>query len=194
MKRCRKCVLSEYTPNIVFDEEGVCNYCHSYSKLTYKGESELIKLLDSYRRTDSKYDCIVSVSGGRDSTYILLKLVKDYRMKVLAVNYENPFTDPQAKDNIENAVKELDVDIVSFKLKNNIHERTFRNNVLAWFRRPSPALIPMMCVACKTFWYDVLKIAMVIIDLSKHLLRKCCLAYQRMRRLRQHSLKLYLVF
>ena len=159
MKRCIKCVLPECTPNIVFDKEGVCNYCHAHHKLRYEGESEVLKLLDSHRRTGSKYDCIVTISGGRDSTYTLLKLVKDYRMKVLAVNYENPFTDPQAKVNIENAIKALNVDIVKFRLKNKIHERTFRNNVTAWFRKPSPGLVPMICVACKTIWWDILKIA-----------------------------------
>lgn len=159
MRRCSKCVLPESTPNIVFDKEGICNYCHTYHKFRYKGESELLKLLDSQRRTDSKYDCIATISGGRDGCYTLLKLVKDYRMKVLAVNYENPFTDPQAKDNIENAIKALNVDIIRFKLKNNIHERTFRNNLILWFRRPSPALVPMMCIACKTMWWHILQIA-----------------------------------
>ena len=159
MRRCSKCVLPECTPNIVFSKEGVCNYCRSYHKLSYEGESELLKLLDSHRRTNSKYDCIVNISGGRDSTYTLLKFVKDYHMKVLAVNYENPFSDPQAKANIQNAVKILDVDIVRFKLKNKIHERTFRNNVTAWFRDPSPGLVPMICVGCKTIWWNILKIA-----------------------------------
>jgi hypothetical protein len=159
MKRCSKCVLPECTPNIVFDEEGVCNYCKSYQKIRYKGESELIRLLDSHRRTNSKYDCIVNISGGRDSAYTLLRLVKDYGMKVLAVNYENPFTHVQAKVNIENAVKLLGVNLVRFKLKNKIHERTFRNNLSAWFRKPSPGLVPMICVGCKTMWWDILKIA-----------------------------------
>ncbi len=159
MIRCSKCVLPESTPGILFDEEGVCNYCRSYRKLTYKGEGELLRILDSHRRPKSKYDCIVTLSGGRDSSYALLRLVKDYGMKVLAVNYENPFTDPQAKKNVENAVKKLKVDLVRFELKNRIHERIFRNGVTAWLRRPSPALVPMMCVACKNLWLEILKIA-----------------------------------
>jgi hypothetical protein len=159
MKRCSKCVLPECTPNIVFDEEGVCNYCKSYQKIQYKGESELLKILDSHRRKQSKYDCIVNISGGRDSAFTLLKLVKDYGMKTLAVNYENPFTDPQAITNIRNAVKALGVDIVRFKLKNKIHERTFRNNLNAWYQKSSPALVPIICVGCKTIWWDILRIA-----------------------------------
>ena len=159
MKRCSKCVLPESTPQITFDKDEVCNYCREYQKLQYQGEAELVKFLDSYRRKNSKYDCIVTISGGRDSTYTLLKLVRDYKMKVLAVNYENPFVHPQAKTNIENAVKILGVDLIQFKLKNNIHERTFKSNVNAWFRKPSPGLVPMMCVACKNLWWEILKIA-----------------------------------
>jgi tRNA(Ile)-lysidine synthase TilS/MesJ len=97
MKRCTRCVLPENAPGISFDQHGVCNYCHSYKKLTYKGESALVKLLDSHRRRDSRYDCMVPVSGGRDSSFTLLKMVKDYGMKVLAIHYENPFTDPQRR-------------------------------------------------------------------------------------------------
>jgi hypothetical protein len=102
---------------------------------------------------------VVGISGGRDSSYLLLKLAKDYGMKVLAVNYENPFTVPQAKANIENAIQALDVDIVQFKYKNDIHERILRDTVTAWFKRPSPALIPIVCIGCKPAWLDIYRIA-----------------------------------
>ena len=159
MNRCTNCVLPEFASNVVFDKEGVCNYCRAERKLTYRGESDLVKLLDSHRRRDSKYDCVVAVSGGRDSTFTLLKVAKDYGMKTLAVNYENPFTHPQAKANVENAVKALGVDLVTFKLRNRIHERSLRNNLVAWFRKPSPALVPMICVACKTMYGNFQRIA-----------------------------------
>jgi len=157
--RCSKCVLPENTPNIVFDENGVCNYCHTYQKFEYKGESALLKTLDSFRRPDSRYDCAVGLSGGRDSSYILLKLVRDYGMRVLAVNYENPFTVPQAKANIENAIRALNVDIVRFQDKNNRHKRIFRDTVNAWFQKPSPALIPIVCIGCKPAWLEIYRIA-----------------------------------
>ena len=127
-----------------------CNFCHNSKKMEFKGEEKLIELLDSYRSSKNKYDCIVTLSGGRDSTYTLLKMVKDYKMKVLAVNYANPFTDPVAKKNIENAVKYLNVDLIQFQLENNIHEKTFRHNFNAWLKDPNPALIPMLCISCKT--------------------------------------------
>lgn len=159
MKRCTTCIEPETAPNITFDENGVCNYCHSHKKFTYLGEEALKKVLDSKRRPDSKYDCIVMLSGGRDSTFILLKMVKDYHMKVLAVNYLNPFTHPQARKNIENATKILNVDLVTIPDKNNRHKKTFRKNVLAWFKDPSPAMIPMVCIGCKTMWLGTIQIA-----------------------------------
>jgi len=157
--RCSKCVLSENTPSIVFDKDGVCNYCHTYQKFQYKGEAELLKTLDSFRRPDSKYDCLVGLSGGRDSSYLLLKLAQDYGMKVLAVNYENPFTVPQAKANIENAIEALNVDLVRFQDKNDRHKNVCRDTVTAWFQRPSPALIPIVCIGCKPAWLGIYKTA-----------------------------------
>ncbi len=157
--RCSRCVLPDTFPNITFDEDGVCEHCRKHERFPYRGESELRELLDAQHRSDSRYQCLVPVSGGRDSCFTLLKLVKDYKMKVLAVNYENPFTHPQAKANLEAAAQALDVPLVRIKLRNQIHERTFRSNMLAWFRKPSPALVPMMCIACKTTYLDILRVA-----------------------------------
>ena len=159
MKRCTHCVLTENMPNIHFDADGVCNFCRNTNKIEFNGEKELIRLLDSYKNSGNKYDCIVTLSGGRDSTYTLLKMVKDYGMKVLAVNYENPFTDPVAKKNIENAVKILNVDLIRFQLGGNSHERLLKHNLNVWLKHPNPALIPILCISCKTIWYTILKIA-----------------------------------
>jgi hypothetical protein len=157
LKRCIKCILPDTSPNIVFDDNGVCNFCDSYKKINYIGESKFRELLDTCKKDGNKYDCVVGVSGGRDSSYTLLKLTKDYGMKVLAVNYESPYTDPQATLNIDNAVKILGVDLIRFNLKNNIHERTFKHNLNSWLQKPSPATVPMMCIACKTILQQIIK-------------------------------------
>jgi tRNA(Ile)-lysidine synthase TilS/MesJ len=159
MKICSQCVLTETMPHITFDSKGICNFCRQSKKIELKGEAKLLELLDSYRSSEKKYECIVSLSGGRDSSYTLLKMAKDYNMKVLAVNYANPFTDPVAQKNIENAVKRLNVDLVQVHLKKNLHEKTFRYNFNVWMTDPNPALIPMLCIACKTYYYNILKIA-----------------------------------
>jgi len=160
IKRCSRCVLSSSTPYIEFDENGVCNYCQNHAPIIYKGEEELLRRLEKFRDKNEKYECIVAVSGGRDSTFTLLKLVKDYKMKVLAVNYDNPFTDPQAKKNIESAVKILKVDLVTVKSRKDIHKRTYCHNLRTWAKRPSLEVLSLMCIACKLMWYEILKVAL----------------------------------
>jgi hypothetical protein len=98
------------------------------------------------------------LSGGRDSTYTLLKLVKDHGLNVLAINYQNPMTHPLARENIQKAVSNLDVDLVSFKVPRNLHERSFKQNLQSWYREPESAMVPMMCIACKLMWYNTLRI------------------------------------
>lgn len=156
---CRKCILPAGSAGIVLDETGVCNHCRNYRPIVHKGEEALTRLLSLVRDDSKKYNCMVNVSGGRDSSYALLSLVKDYRMKVLAVNYANPFTDPQAKKNLENVIRILGVDFIQFKLKNNIHERILKNNIRAWFKNPTPAMVPSICIGCKIIWPTMLNIA-----------------------------------
>lgn len=135
----------------------MCNQCRSHEPLKYKGEEELLRQI-KYAKGKSEYDCAVMLSGGRDSTYTLLTLVKDHGLNVLAINYQNPMTHPLAKQNIENAVTKLDVDLESFKVPRELHERSFKQNLETWFARPDPAMVPMMCIACKLMWYNTLKI------------------------------------
>ena len=88
---CTKCILTKSTPGIDFDQNGICNYCRTYEPMKILGESELIETLEIHKAKKNKYDCMVGLSGGRDSTYTLWKLVKDYKLKVLAIHYDNPF-------------------------------------------------------------------------------------------------------
>ena len=159
MEICKKCIMPQKSPVVFIDKSGICNYCKNYYPVTLKGEQALIKNLQNVKSKNDKYDCMVNISGGRDSSYTLLTLVKDYSMKVLAVNYSNPFTDEQAKKNIENMIKLLNVDFIQFNLKNNIHERILRNNILAWFKNPSAAMVPAICIGCKIIWPSILKSA-----------------------------------
>jgi hypothetical protein len=158
MDRCSKCVLPATTPKITFDEQGVCNYCKTYQPFPYEGEEAFLKLLDSHRG-NKRYDCIANISGGRDSTYMILKLVKDYQMKVLAVNYDNPFTHPMAMENMKKLLRILNVDLVQFKLKNQIHERILRHNLKVWLKHPNPATVPLICIGCRLMWHEILRIA-----------------------------------
>jgi hypothetical protein len=159
IKRCAKCILPSTMPGIKFDKEGVCNYCNSYIKQKLLGEDSLLKILATAQKTNSEYDCIVNISGGRDSSYAILKLVKDYQMKVLAVNYQNPFTHPIALQNIENIQRILGVKLISFSFKPGFHQKVLSYNLQALLKKTDPAMVPMVCISCKLIWKDILSIA-----------------------------------
>ncbi|NLI98085.1 ATPase [bacterium] len=155
---CRSCVLTSSTPGITFDEEGTCNHCRDFTPVKFKGEDALLDIIDR-NRGKGRYDAVVTLSGGRDSTYTLLKAVRDYKLKVLAFNYKNPFTHPVATENIQRVKKQLGVDLIQFDLPSDWHRRSMRHNLVSWLKKPSLAMVPMMCVACKVMWKPVLKIA-----------------------------------
>lgn len=136
----------------------MCNYCRKAKPVTYQGEEALLEVIDRFRG-QGRYDCIVTLSGGRDSSYVVLKAVRDYKLRVLSINYRNPFTHPVASENIRRIQKRLGVDLVQFDLPGDAHCRTMRHNLLSWMQNPAPAMVPMMCVACKNMWKPVLDIA-----------------------------------
>ncbi len=147
MKKCTKCLLPENYPGIELDEDLICHYCLTHKKAEYKGKDKLEKLFESFRNSDSKYDCIVGISGGRDSAYALYYLVKKCNLRVLAYTADNGFVPEESKINMRKMT-----DILNVKLIVEKHEflkKCIRHNVLSWLRRPSPAMIPMICCGCR---------------------------------------------
>lgn len=159
---CTRCLLTEDTPGLIFGSGGICNYCTTYeSKLRTLGEDSLIRLLNVHKEINrnNKYDCMVGLSGGRDSTYTLHKLVKDYGMRVLCVHYDNPFTSDQARINMQRAAEALKVKIVEWSFKEGEHLRATKRALKIWARRPASSLIPIVCAHCKNWWPTIFKLA-----------------------------------
>ncbi|MFA5256302.1 MAG: ATPase [Candidatus Omnitrophota bacterium] len=156
---CKKCILTSGTPGITFDRNGICNYCLKYIPMKVEGEAKLAAILERFRNGKGKYDCMVCVSGGRDSTYTLWKVAHDYKMKVLAVNYKNPFTSGQARENIQRSVRTLKVDFYDWEFPNDAHRIATAKALKAWSHHPSSALIPIVCMHCKTIWPTLYRIA-----------------------------------
>ena len=118
MKRCTRCGLPETYETIEYDSYGVCNICrqHEYKKDKIDW-SERKRMLDSIvqdYRGKSDYDCIIPFSGGKDSTYTLYYLIKEYKLKPLVVQFNHGFMRPNLLANNERTFKKLGVDVVSF--------------------------------------------------------------------------------
>lgn len=103
MKFCSNCVLPDTFPGIKFDEKDICNYCSGGYTPDEEKKNEYTKkfedLLDSVRGRNT-YDIIMAYSGGKDSTYTMYVLAKQYKMNILAFTFDNGFISPRAMQNI----------------------------------------------------------------------------------------------
>ena len=139
MNICSRCIYDESIPNIDFDHDGVCNYCRMIDDLNvaygtgrekglgiFKSIIKEIKL-DGLKR---KYDVIVGVSGGVDSSY-LLKLAIDNGLRPLAVHYDDTWNTAIATQNIYKVTSALNIDLFTHVCDNKESDDVFKSFFLA---------------------------------------------------------------
>lgn len=117
MKYCNRCIMPDTKPDLYFDSEGICSACRSYEQRTdvdWKARKILLhQILDKYRSKDSSnWDCIIPVSGGKDSTYQVLRML-ELGMNPLCVTATTCHLSEVGRQNIEN-IKSFGVDYVEF--------------------------------------------------------------------------------
>lgn len=128
MKYCKKCILPETYPGISFDAEGICNFCKAYKPQKDQLRKEkLVELLGSVK-SKGKYDCVVPMSGGKDSSFILYFAVKELGLNPLVVSYDSGYQDEIARENIRKACELLDVDYHVIHSPGNIQRRLLKKN------------------------------------------------------------------
>ena len=76
-------------------------------------KKELDRIFNFYRSKGEKYNCLVPISGGLDSTYVLYVCKKVYNLRTLAFNFNDGFQSEIAKENMKNSVKKLNVDFIT---------------------------------------------------------------------------------
>jgi len=119
---CRRCVMDTTDPYIKFDEKGICNHCKEYFKLAKQkvfvgneGEKRLNKIIDDIKKSGKghKYDSIIGLSGGVDSSYSAY-LTKRFGLRPLAVVVDNGYDSRIAKMNVKNIVKKFNWDLYTY--------------------------------------------------------------------------------
>lgn len=151
MKRCTRCVLPETYVGISFNQEGVCNYCRNHKERRYRGPEALKEKIDAFLVTvedrSPDYDCMIGLSGGRDSSYLLYYLVHELQLRPLAYTVDNGFIPEQSERNIREMVDRLGVDSV---VEQTPHlQRCIRHHIRSWMHHPSPAMVGMLCTGCR---------------------------------------------
>ncbi|MBT8193571.1 MAG: amino acid adenylation domain-containing protein [Acidimicrobiia bacterium] len=113
---CTRCGLASDFPDVSFDADRICNHCRSFdtyrdkAEVYFKPMDELQAVFDSGPSPDeSDYDCMTLLSGGKDSTYVLCRLV-DMGLRVFAFTLDNGYISDEAKANIRRVVDTLGVD------------------------------------------------------------------------------------
>lgn len=115
MNYCKKCVMPDTKPDLHIDEEGVCNACRNYEKRTEVDwdarKNELSAIIEKYKSKDgSKWDCVIPVSGGKDSTYQVVRMLQ-LGMNPLCVTATTCHLSEIGRKNIEN-IKGMGVDYI----------------------------------------------------------------------------------
>jgi N-acetyl sugar amidotransferase len=138
-KICSRCIYDETIPSISFDEQGVCNYCHmvdglidEYHTGKPEGEKAIQEKIQQIKDAgkNKKYDCVIGVSGGTDSSYMVHWAIQN-GLRPLAVHYDNTWNTSIATENIRKVLGKLKVDLFTHVIDNKEADDIFRSFFLA---------------------------------------------------------------
>lgn len=150
MNRCIKCLLSDSLLGSDFSQDGECSWCRTnFPNYKPKGITRLKEEISKHQQKDSNIDCLVGLSGGKDSSYALLKLKSELNLKIEAFIYIHSGSTQFSITNAENLCNELNVKLHKVSLKNDAHLKSFKSFFKAWLDSPSILKAGMTCVACK---------------------------------------------
>ncbi|MCL4641623.1 MULTISPECIES: N-acetyl sugar amidotransferase [Olivibacter] len=134
MTICSRCIYDDRIPHITFNNDGVCNYCIQVEQLNEQyqpgnevGMQALQHLIEKIKNEGKgkKYDCIIGVSGGTDSSYLLCR-AKEWGLRPLAVHYDNTWNTAISTENIRKICAYCDVDLYTYVIDNKEADDIFR--------------------------------------------------------------------
>jgi N-acetyl sugar amidotransferase len=128
MRYCKKCVMPDTRPGSIFDAEGVCQACRNHERnLSVDWQTrfnELKVLCEKHRRSDGYYDCIIPVSGGKDSHLLTYVMKERMHMNPLLICVSDPFTHTAAgTHNLRNLGETFDCDTLVFNVSPDVFRR-----------------------------------------------------------------------
>ena len=153
LKRCSKCILPETFPFIHFNSAGICNYCTNYQPIQTAGPEALEKKLESFRNSTGKPDCIVSLSGGRDSSYALHYITSVLGLKPITYTYDWGMVTDIARRNISRMCGQLGIEHILVSANIPKKRLNIRRNVSAWLKKPELGLVPLFMAGDKQYFY-----------------------------------------
>ena len=124
MKICSKCVMPETAESLKFDDNGSCSVCtqikFKQTNVDWKSRGKEFDFILNRFRNKNDYDCIVPVSGGKDSTFTLWYIVTQKKLKPLVVRFDHGFYRKNHEENVKKTISKLGVDFINFKANQKI--------------------------------------------------------------------------
>ncbi len=132
MKYCNYCILPDTRPNLIILEDGRCNACHSWIKKEshidwYARENAFIQLVENAKQKTNAWDCIIPVSGGKDSTWQVVQCLQ-YGLRPLAVTWKTPARTAIGQKNLNNLVR-LGVDHIDWQVNPEVEKKFLRKSL-----------------------------------------------------------------
>lgn len=157
LKRCTRCILPETFPFIAFDAAGVCNYCSSYRQRyahmhPVETKQAFIRSLEKYRRAGDEPDVLVAFSGGRDSSYGLHLIKKEFGLKPITFTYDWGMVTDLARRNVARICGQLGIQNILVSADIAAKRENIRLNVSAWLKKPDLGLVPLFMAGDKHFF------------------------------------------
>mgnify|MGYP001411869935 FL=1 len=130
MRYCKRCLYPDTKPQLIFNQDRICSACVNYEKKKTidwdKKRKEFKEILEKYRSKDkTNYDCIIPVSGGKDSHYQTYVIKKEFGLNPLVVNFHPHDQTELGKENLEN-LKRIGVDCIEFSPNPEIYLKLAR--------------------------------------------------------------------
>jgi len=156
--RCLKCILPK-SAHFKFNEDGICELCSNYKSSEEKNEIEPIISIIRKKGIGHKYDCVVGISGGRDSSYLLYLLVKKHNLRCFAAYYRTPFTSEETEKNVRRLIEYLNIPIEEINLSQELHKNIAKDMTTLWIKNHDPVVANLACAPCKYVNRELFKIA-----------------------------------
>jgi hypothetical protein len=152
---CSVCLFDSSMAKI--ESDGRCEYCHLQDQLRNQAREPFGNVLERIKRKGKgkKYDCLVGISGGEDSSCLLYLAVREWGLRPLVIHFDNWYNTPQANNNIEVLIKNLDVDFIRYHVNKSEYDTI--NHSLLWAGVPDAditndvAMARLMDVTCKQY-------------------------------------------
>jgi len=142
LKFCKTCLFPESKPDLLFDDEGICSACNASKNKDLgidwkKRENDLFEIINKYKKEGAGYDCLIPVSGGKDSTYQAYFMKEVCGLNPLCVCFETTTPTEIGNRNLDN-ISKLGIDVIHFKKNYN----AYKTMVIEGFKRVGDEMWP----------------------------------------------------